>query len=375
MKVLSKKKIAIVYDRVNKWGGAEKVLLALHEIFPKAPLYTSVYDAKNASWASVFPKVRTSFLQDIPFAKSNHEFLAPLMPLAFESFDFSKFDLVISVTSEAAKGIITTSKTFHLCYCLTPTRYLWSGRKFYLKSPPSKFSSIPFFKFLSIPFIEYLKKWDVMASKKPDKMIAISTEVKNRIQKYYKREVEIIFPPVDISNTKERRSKNKIGDYYLLVNRLIPYKRVDLAVKTFNKLGIPLYIVGSGSEGAKLKKMAACNIKFLGQVNEKELYQLYSRAQALIMPQEEDFGIVAIEAQSFGVPVIAYKKGGSLDTVVEGKTGIFFKNQTVKGLMQAVKKFDKMNFSERILKVNAKKFSKEVFKKNILDEISKCSDK
>jgi glycosyltransferase involved in cell wall biosynthesis len=375
MKVLSKKRIAIVYDRVNKWGGAEKVLLALHEIFPKAPLYTSVYDAKNASWASVFPKVRTSFLQDIPFAKSNHEFLAPLMPLAFESFDFSKFDLVISVTSEAAKGIITTSKTFHLCYCLTPTRYLWSGRKFYLKSPPSKFSSIPFFKFLSIPFIEYLKKWDVMASKKPDKMIAISTEVKNRIQKYYKREVEIIFPPVDISNTKERRSKNKIGDYYLLVNRLIPYKRVDLAVKTFNKLGIPLYIVGSGSEGAKLKKMAACNIKFLGQVNEKELYQLYSRAQALIMPQEEDFGIVAIEAQSFGVPVIAYKKGGSLDTVVEGKTGIFFKNQTVKGLMQAVKKFDKMNFSERILKVNAKKFSKEVFKKNILDEISKCSDK
>jgi glycosyltransferase involved in cell wall biosynthesis len=304
-------------------------------------------------------------LQNVPFAKSNHEFLAPLMPFAFESFDFSKFDIVISVTSEAAKGIKTTSKTFHLCYCLTPTRYLWSGREFYFKRPPSKFSFIPFFKFLSIPFVEYLKRWDINASKKPDEMIAISTEVQNRIQRYYKRKSEIIFPPVNVSNIKEERSKNKIGDYYLLVNRLIPYKQVDLAVKVFNKLKRPLYIVGSGSEEIKLKKMAANNIKFLGQVNEKELCQLYFRAKALIMPQEEDFGIVSVEAQSFGVPVIAYKKGGSSDTVIEGKTGIFFKKQTVKSLMQAVEKFDKMVFSERILKVNAKRFSKKVFKKQL----------
>ncbi len=365
MKVLSKKKIAIVYDRVNKWGGAERVLLALHEIFPKAPLYTSVYDVRNASWANVFPKVKTSFLQNIPFAKSNHEFLAPLMPLAFESFDFSKFDIVISVTSEAAKGIKTTPKTFHLCYCLTPTRYLWSGREFYFKSPPSKFGFIPFFKFLSVPFIKYLKRWDIEASKRPDKIIAISTEVQNRIRKYYKRESEIVFPPVDIPNIKKSRSKKEIGDYYLLVNRLIPYKRVDLAVKAFNKLEKVLYIVGSGSEEMKLKKIAASNIKFLGQVNERELCQLYLRAKALIMPQEEDFGIVSVEAQSFGVPVIAYKKGGSLDTVVEEKTGIFFKDQTVKSLMQAIKKFDKMSFSERILKANAKRFSKEVFKKQL----------
>jgi glycosyltransferase involved in cell wall biosynthesis len=364
-KPLPKKKIALVYDRVNKWGGAERVLLTLHEMFPDAPLYTSVYDAKSAPWAKVFPEVRTSFLQKIPFAKSNHEFLAPLMPLAFESFNFSKFDLVISVTSEAAKGIITTSKTFHLCYCLTPTRYLWSGRKFYFESPPSKFSFIPFFKFLSTPFIKILERWDIESSKRPDKMVAISTEVQNRTQKYYKRESEIIFPPVDIAKTKERRSKNKIGDYYLLVNRLIPYKRADLAVKAFNKLRDPLYIVGSGSEEMKLKKIAARNVKFLGQVNEKELNQLYLRTKALIMPQEEDFGIVAVEAQSFGVPVIAYKKGGSLDTVIEGKTGIFFEKQTVKSLMQAVKKFDKMSFSERILKENAKRFSKTIFKKQL----------
>ncbi len=373
MKALSKKRIAIVYDRVNKWGGAERVLLALHEIFPKAPLYTSVYDVKNASWASAFPKVRTSSLQNVPFAKSNHEFLAPLMPSTFESFDFSRFDIVISVTSEAAKGILTTPKTFHLCYCLTPTRYLWSGREFYFKSPPSKFSFIPFFKFLSIPFIWYLKRWDVKASKRPDKIVAISTEVQKRIQKYYKRGSEIIFPPVDTPNTKENRLKNKKGDYYLLVNRLIPYKRVDLAVKAFNALGNSLYIVGSGSEEIKLKKIARSNIKFLGQVNEKELCQLYSRAKALIMPQEEDFGIVAVEAQSFGVPVIAYKKGGALDTVIEGKTGIFFRNQTVKSLMQSVKKFDRMSFNARVLKENAKRFSFEIFRKGILGQISKYS--
>jgi glycosyltransferase involved in cell wall biosynthesis len=359
-------KVAIVYDRVNKWGGAERVLLALHEIFPKAPLYTSVYDAKRAPWAKVFPGVVTSFLQKIPFAKSNHEFLGTLMPLAFESFDFSEFDLVISVTSEAAKGIITGPKTIHICYCLTPTRYLWSAHKFYFNSPPSKFGFIPFFKYLSIPLIKYLKKWDVGVSKRPDRFIAISTEVKERIRIYYKRDSEIIFPPVDIPPSRAKLVKNrKKGNYYLIVNRLIPYKRVDLAISVFNKLKYPLYIVGSGSEEIKLKKMAFDNIKFLGQVNETKLADLYLRAKALVMPQEEDFGIVAVEAQSYGVPVIAFKKGGVRDTVIDGKTGILFEDQTVKSLMQAVKKFDKMRFSERILKANAKRFSFKVFKNEL----------
>src|SRR3990172_2765359 len=173
---LSNQKIALVYDRVNKWGGAERVLLALHEMFPKAPLYTSVYDSKNAPWAQVFPKVVTSFLQKLPFAKSNHEFLAPLMPLAFESFDFSGFDLVISVTSEAAKGIKTRFGTLHVCYCLTPTRYLWSGYDDYFKGSP--------FKVVTKPIINYLRWWDKRAAKRPDVMIAISSEVQNRIKKY-----------------------------------------------------------------------------------------------------------------------------------------------------------------------------------------------
>src|SRR3990172_1252396 len=164
------KKVAIVYDRVNKWGGAERVLLTLHEMFPDAPLYTSVYDEKNASWAKVFSNIYTSFLQKIPFAKGNHEFLAPLMPLAFESFNFNDYDLVISVTSEAAKGIITKSGTTHICYCLTPTRYLWSGYEEYFKNP--------ILKFISKPFVSYLRMWDKIAANRPDKIIAISTEVK-----------------------------------------------------------------------------------------------------------------------------------------------------------------------------------------------------
>ncbi|MBU2632511.1 glycosyltransferase family 4 protein, partial [Patescibacteria group bacterium] len=178
-------KVALAYDKVNKWGGAERVLLALCKIFPNAPLYTSVYNKETASWASVF-NVKTSFLQKIPFAKSRHDLLAPLMPLAFESFDFSDYDLVISVTSESAKGIITNSKTKHICYFLTPTRYLWSGYRDYFKNPLKRT--------MAIPFVNYLKKWDIAASKRPDVFIGISKEVKARIKKYYKRDSIIIYP-------------------------------------------------------------------------------------------------------------------------------------------------------------------------------------
>ncbi|MEK7497519.1 MAG: hypothetical protein AAB656_01225 [Patescibacteria group bacterium] len=182
-------KTAIVYDRVNKWGGAERVLLTLHEMFPGAPLYTSVYNSKTAPWAAVFPKVYTSFLQNFPFAKNNHELYAILMPIVFESFDFDEYDLVISVTSEAAKGVITKPGTKHICYMLTPTRYLWSGYKEYFKNP--------LVRFISKPIINYLRSWDKVAAFRPDEIIAISTEVQRRVKKYYNRESKIIFPPAE----------------------------------------------------------------------------------------------------------------------------------------------------------------------------------
>ncbi len=348
-------KVAIVYDRVNKWGGAERVLLALHGMFPEAPLYTSVYDKKNASWAKVFPRIYTSFLQYIPFAKSNHEFLSLLMPLAFSFFNFDNYDLVISVTSEFAKNIKTNSKTLHVCYCLTPTRYLWSHYGEYFENQ--------ILKIISKPIVHFLKIWDKKSGQKPDVMIAISTEVKNRIKKYYKRDSEVIFPPVDIqSNIKNIESKRK---YFLVVSRLVKYKKVDLVINTFNKLGYQLVIVGAGREERYLKSIAHKNIKFAGQVTEKELYAHYQNAKALVMPQEEDFGIVAIEAQSFGIPVISFSKGGVLDTVTDGKTGVFFDRQTVEDLTSAIEKLSKISFNDKIVKANAKRFSKEVFKRQL----------
>ena len=362
-----KRTVAIVYDRVNKWGGAERVLLALHEIFPDAPLYTSLYDEKNAPWAKVFPGIYTSFLQKIPFAKSSHEFLGTFMPLAFETFNFDGYDLVISVTSEAAKGIITKPGTLHICYMLTPTRYLWSHYDLYFKNPV--------LRFISKPVVNYLRNWDKIAAQRPDKIIAISTEVKRRIKKYYNRDSEIVFPLISSHFTKllvgGPRSQSRAAArnffenaHYLIVSRLVPYKRVDLVVNVFNKLGKRLVVVGTGSSAYSLKLKAKSNVEFVGEVTDDELVKYYRGAKALIMPQEEDFGIVSVEAQSFGVPVIAYKKGGALDTVIDRVTGVFFDSQNIDSLTRAIAKFEKMSFNYKLLAKNAEKFSFESFEQN-----------
>lgn len=353
-------KTALVYDRVNKWGGAERVLLTLHEMFPEAPLYTSVHNPKTASWARIFPKIYTSFLQKIPFVKNWHEGFGWLMPLAFEGFDFSLYDLVISVTSEAAKGVITKPGTRHICICLTPTRYLWSGYKLYFHNP--------ILKLISWPIVKYLRNWDRVAAQRPDVMVAISTAVKERIKKYYGRDSEVVYPPAGMSGTRQEALGTR--DYYLVVSRLVPYKRVDLAIKAFNRLKLPLVIVGTGSEEWKLKLAAKKNIKFLGKVSEQKLAEIYAGAGALIMPQEEEFGLVALEAQMAGTSVIAYKKGGALDTVIENSTGLYFDQQTPESLMAAVKKFDKMDFNPGELIHHAKKFSKENFKNKFLKLIN-----
>jgi glycosyltransferase involved in cell wall biosynthesis len=369
-------KVAIVYDRVNKWGGAESTLLSIHEMFPEAPLFTSVYNSETAPWAKVFPEVIPSFLQKIPFLNQRHELLGWLTPIAYELFNFDRYDLVISVTSEAAKGIITKPLTRHICYCLTPTRYLWSGYKEYLNNPGGIFTKIPFYKTVSIPLLSYTKKWDLIAAQRPDEYIAISSAVKDRIKKYYGRDSEVIFPPVDVEKFKIQKSKINIADqnikvnnYYLIVSRLVPYKKVDLAVKTFNKLGLPLVVIGTGSEESKLKSMSKKNIKFLGFIENKDLNKYYRGAKAFIFPQEEDFGITAVEAQASGIPVIAYGKGGALDTVIDRKTGILFKEQTVESLIEGVKECDHLQFKKEDLLENAARFSKEKFKKEFLDFI------
>lgn len=354
-------KVALVYDRVNKWGGAERVLLALHELFPEAPLYTSVYNPDTAEWARVFPKIVPSFLQNFPFAKTRHDLYALLMPIAFESFDFSEYDIVISVTSEAAKGIITRPGTLHICYCLTPTRYLWSGYNNYFASLKRRR--------LSRLIVSYLRKWDRITGQRPDIIVAISRNVARRIKQYYGREAKVIYPPVEVSNVSKVPKVSK-GSYYLIVSRLVPYKKVDLAVQAFNELCLPLVVAGTGSEEKRLRRMAKSNIRFLGYVGDGELVKYYRGCRALIFPQEEDFGIVAVEAQAAGKPVIAYRGGGALETVIENKTGIFFDKQTPEALADAVKKFRSEDFNQRDCIKNAWKFNKKKFLKEFATLIS-----
>lgn len=349
-------KTALVYDRVNKWGGAERVLLALHDIFPDADLFTSVYNPRSAKWAEVF-NIKTSFLQKIPFANRVHELLGTFMPLAFESFDFEKYDLVISVTSEAAKGIITKPKTLHICYCLTPTRYLWSGFDVYFKNP--------LFRFISAPLVSYLKMWDKVAAYRPDEFIAISTEVKSRIKKYYNRDSAVIFPPLFLQELEPVLPQDK--DYFLIISRFVPYKRIDLAIKTFNKLNLPLKIIGSGWDESDLKGQSSENIEFLNNLSEAELYGYYKNCKALIHPSIEDFGLAMVEAQYFGKPVIAYRGGGALDIIKEGETGEFFDEQ--KTLTSVLEKFESKRYNESVCRENALRFSFANFKNNLLEFI------
>lgn len=358
-------KVALVYDRVNKIGGAERVLMALHEIWPEAPLYTSVYNPQTAQWAKDFA-VRTSFLQKFPLARTRHELYPWLMPLAFETFDFSEYDLVISLTSEFAKSIITTPKTLHICYCFTATRYLWSGYRDYFQNK--------WLKFLSLPLVAYLRKWDQISAQRPDIYVATCENVKARIEKYYRRKAKVIYPPININkqitNKQISKSINKFlisnnKKSFLVVSRLVSYKKIDIAIKAFNQLKWPLKIIGIGNEMKHLKAIAKNNIDFLGELTDSQLISYYQQCQAVIYPQEEDFGLVPLEAQSFGKPVIAYKSGGALETLIPGKTGEFFHPQTAEALIMVLKKFNKLHYKEKDCRKNAQKFNKEKFKKEI----------
>jgi len=359
-------KVALVYDRVNKVGGAERVLLALHEIWPDAPLYTAVYDKKGARWASVF-QMQPSFLQWFPWAKTHHELYPWATPMAFESFSFDGYDVVISVTSAEAKDIITKPGTLHVCYCLTPTRYLWSGFESYQTSAniglPRSVARGSFEKLVPV-----LRGWDMLASRRPDVYIAISTIVADRISLYYKQTPDrIIYPPVDttIFTRNTGRVKRKQADYFLVVSRLVGYKRVDIIVDAFTKLGWPLVVIGSGWEKKALSARAGSNIRFIDYLTDKELVYYYQNCRAFVFAGAEDFGIVAAEAQACGKPVIAYKNSGVAEIVIPGRTGILFDEQSVASLIGALMSFTKSWYDSRLCRKNAERFSKERFKREM----------
>ena len=332
------------------------MLLALHQAWPSAPLLTAVYNPSTALWAKDLT-IKSSWLQHFPLAKTHHELYPWLTSLAFESFNFDDWEVVISVTSAEAKAIITKPHTLHLCYCLTPTRYLWSHQKDYLAEPQLG-------QWLQ-PALKYLQSVDLINSQRPDVYLAISQTVQARIKKYYHRQSVVIYPPVDTS----RFSYRPAGDYFLVVSRLTQYKKVDLAIKACNRLKENLVIVGTGRELSRLKQISGPTIKFLGQVTDEALISIYQNCRALIMPQEEDFGIVSVEAQASAKPVIAYQKGGAVETVTE-QTGIFFNRQTVDSVALAVKQFYSRRWDRNLIQAQAKKFDRTVFIKKIKELVN-----
>jgi len=357
-------RVALVHDYLNQYGGAERVLEAFCEIWPEAPIFTLIYDKARTGAAFEGRKIKTSFLQKVPFVKAHHRPFLMLMPLAIEQFDLSKYDLVLSNSASFAKGVITRPKTLHICYCHTPTRYVWDDSHKYVE----EFNYPKLIKKFIPPFLNYLRLWDEAASSRPDKYIANSCFVSQRIKKYYQQAAEVIYPPV---KTKNFYLSQKPGDYFLIVSRFLPYKKIDLAISAFNELGWPLKIIGDGPERRKLKKMARSNIEFLGLVGEKDLVEYYVRSRALIFPQEEDFGISAVEAMSAGRPVIAYRGGGALEIIKEGETGLFFEEQTVKSLLDALKNFQDEQFDGQYIQTYAWQFDKEIFKNKIKEFVEK----
>jgi glycosyltransferase involved in cell wall biosynthesis len=322
-------------------------------MFPKAPIYTSVYDTDNFLLKRRFKgkNIKTSFIQQIPFWKSLYRILLPLYPLAFESFDLSGYDVVISQTTRFAKGVITKPKTLHICYCHTPPRFLWdfSGGKI------RGFSQLLF---------SFLRIYDNISAKRVDIWIAGSINAERRIKKIYGFEAKVIYPFVDLERFK--RAKVFDGGFLLVISRLNNYKRVDIAIEAANRLNVPLKIVGIGPAYKRLKLMAGKNIEFLGNLDEEILTKLIAGCKALIISCEEDFGLMPLEAEALGKPVIAFKKGGALETVINDKTGYFFDNQTPEGIMEALVKLDKRGYNKKSCRDNARHFSKDKFKEEFL---------
>jgi glycosyltransferase involved in cell wall biosynthesis len=358
-------RVALVHDFLTQYGGAEKVLEAFCEIWPQAPIFTLFYDPQKMGGHFLNQDIRVSPIQNLPWGRKKYRWYLPLMPSAIERFNLSDFDLIISDCSAYSKGVLTKPGTLHISYLHTPTRYLWSDAYKYIDSLSGAEKIVS--KFLA-PILTRLRIWDQIASQRPDYLIANSQFVAQRIKHYYRRESTVIYPPVEFSQFKTAR---KIKDYYLVISRFRPYKKVDLVIKAFNELRMPLKIIGTG-EDKLLKKIAGPNIEFLGFVSESEKAQYLSQCQALIHPQEEDFGITPLEAMSSGRPVIAYQAGGAIETVIEGLTGKFFQEQTVSSLKEAVLKFKSEEFNSQKIRRHAQNFSQAQFKKKIKKFVEEC---
>jgi glycosyltransferase involved in cell wall biosynthesis len=356
-------KVALVHDYLNQMGGAERVVLALHDLFPDAPLYTSIYDPQRVDKAFQNIEIRTSFMQKFPFVKKHHQPFLPFYPFAMERLDLRGYDLVLSSSSAFGKGVITRPETLHICYCHTPMRWCWNYDEYVERE---KLGNIP--RSILPFFISGLRIWDQTSSMRVDHFIANSPVVADRIRKYYRRDAIVIPPPVEVSRfTFDPTIRPE--DYFLIVSRFMPYKRIDLAIEACNKLHLPLVIIGSGRDESRLKSMAGPTIRFTGRLSDQDVLYYYAHCRAFILPGEEDFGITPLEAQASGRPVIAYAAGGALTSVIDKVTGTFFREQTVESLVEVLSSFDEHIFDSLTIYNHALEFDQPLFRRRMLQFI------
>ena len=359
---------ALIHDYLAQAGGAERVVAALHALFPAAPLYTSVYDPKAT--LSCFSKmdVRTSFLQrSLLSSRRFHKLALGLYPLAFEQFDLSGYGLVISSSSAFAKGVITGPETCHICYCHTPARFAWREHDYLLQSRLTR---------LLAPWIcgmiSGLRQRDFDSAQRVDCFVANSHNIAGRIRKYYRREVDaVIYPPVETGRFTAAPTE-EIGDHFLVVSRLVGYKRIDLAIEACNRLQVPLRVVGTGPEGRALRRLAGPTVQFLGRLTDAQVAHEYARCRALIFPGEEDFGLTPVECMASGRPVAAYGRGGALETVTAGKTGVFFGEQTPEAVMEALQAVMALQIVPEVLQAEAFRFDTSVFAQKMTAFVSQA---
>jgi glycosyltransferase involved in cell wall biosynthesis len=347
---------------LNQFGGAERVLEVMHETFPDAPIFTSIYLPDKMP--DVFKKmdIRTSFMQKLPFLKNHFKKYLLLYPLAFNSFNLSEYDLILSSSSAFAKGVRKRKNQCHICYCYTPMRFAWRYKDYIERE---KFNFI--IRMILPLFMSILRKWDIDSNRNVDHFITLSNFIAKRIKNIYNRTSVVIFPSI---NVKRFVPASNISDYFLVVSRLNAYKKIDVAIKAFNKLGFPLMIIGEGPYKEQLMKMAGKNIEFMGRISDNDLPKYYAECRAVIFPGEEDFGIVPVEAQAAGRPVIAYGSGGALETIIKDETGIYFDSIDEGSIMNAVNRFVSMKFDPKRIRDNALRFDDEIFKERLREFVN-----
>ncbi len=357
-------RIALVHHWLIRRRGGEKVLEAFCELFPKADIFTLFYEPASCSEIINRHTVRASWIQKLPQANRHFQHYLPLFPMAIRHFDLAAYDLVISSDASVVKGIVKRPETCHLCYCHSPVRYIWGAYPIYSRSLDAAWQRLIFFLVCL-----YLRAWDSRAASKVDYFIANSLNVAERIRKYYHRDSEVIYPPVAVSSFALSSARK---DYFLMAGEMVPYKRFDLAIDAFNRLGFPLRLIGDGTERQKLEKRAHANIQFMGRVSDEEFRRLIGDCRALIFPGEEDFGMVAVEALASGRPVIALAKGGALETVHPPLNGIFFAEESSDALSSAVLQFQQLEsqFAPEAIRQSAFRFKPERFLKEISEYVS-----